>query len=107
MKTEALLPQQSIGTATLPSDERLPAEPMDAKLTSIQPGGGVIVRLELAWGRLRRRYLKALRPGYVVRMQQRRRGEFNGCPHEVLDPRDLKFYRNQDGYFWDTADDPF
>jgi phosphatidylserine decarboxylase len=25
----------------------------------------------------------------------------------VLDPRDVKFYRNQGGYHWDPADDPF
>ena len=73
---------------------RLPLEPMDPKLTSIQPGGGPIYRLELAWGRVRRWYLKAFRPRYLVRMRMRRRGDFNGCPHEVLDPRDVKFFRN-------------
>ena len=86
---------------------RLPLEPMDAKLTSIQPGGGPIFRLELAWGRLRRRYLKTFRPRYLVRMRMKRRGDFNGCPHEVLDPRDVKFFRNQGGYFWRPQDDPF
>jgi phosphatidylserine decarboxylase len=25
----------------------------------------------------------------------------------VLDPRDVKFFRNQNGYWWDVADDPF
>ncbi|HLQ46717.1 MAG TPA: phosphatidylserine decarboxylase family protein, partial [Planctomycetaceae bacterium] len=28
-------------------------------------------------------------------------------PHEVLDPRDLKFFRNQAGFFWEPQDDPF
>jgi phosphatidylserine decarboxylase len=40
-------------------------------------------------------------------MELCRKGDFNPCPHEVLDPRDLKFHRNQGGYFWDAADDPF
>jgi phosphatidylserine decarboxylase len=30
-----------------------------------------------------------------------------GCPHEVLDPRDLKYYRNQTGDCWRPEDDPF
>lgn len=85
----------------------LPLEPMDPKLTWIQPGGGVICRLELAWGHGRRAWLKRFRPGYVRRMAALRQGDFNGCPHEVLDPRDLKFFRNQGGYHWSPDDDPF
>jgi phosphatidylserine decarboxylase len=80
---------------------------MDPKVHSIQPGGGVICHLELAWGYVRRFWLKTLRPGYVRRMAATRRGDFNGCPHEVLDPRDTKFFRNQSGYYWEPADDPF
>jgi phosphatidylserine decarboxylase len=89
------------------SSSRLELEPMDPQIKNIQPGDGVVIRLELAWGRLRRRYLKALRPHYVARMRQTRCGDFNPCPHEVLDPRDLKFYQNQGGYFWEPQDDPF
>jgi phosphatidylserine decarboxylase len=63
--------------------------------------------LELAWGRFRRWYLKTFRPRYVARMQTLRRGEPTGCPHEVLDPRDLKFYRNQGRCAWEETDDPF
>lgn len=85
----------------------LPLEPMDPQLTWIQPGGGVICKLELAWGRWRRFWLKTFRPGYVRRMAALRKGDFNGCPHEVLDPRDVKFYRNQGGYYWEAKDDPF
>jgi len=85
----------------------LPLEPMDPGLTWDQPGGGVIVHLELAWGLLRRWWLKAFRRGYVERMRRLRKGTENRCPHEVLDPRDLKFFRNQGGYWWDKADDPF
>jgi phosphatidylserine decarboxylase len=80
---------------------------MDPKLTWIQPGGGVVVRMELAWGRVRRAWLRAVRPGYVRRMAALRKGDFNPCPHDVLDPRDLKFFRNQGGYYWEPQDDPF
>ena len=90
-----------------PAAGPLPLEPMDPQLTWIQPGGGVICRLELAWGRWRRVWLKTFRPGYVRRMAALRKGDFNGCPHEVLDPRDLKFFRNQGGYYWEPEDDPF
>jgi phosphatidylserine decarboxylase len=86
---------------------RLPLEPMDPGITSIQPGGGVCMRLELAWGRLRRWYLRRLRPGYVARMRRLRRGKAGGCPYEPLDPRDVKFFRNQGGYDWAPEDDPF
>jgi phosphatidylserine decarboxylase len=65
------------------------------------------MRLELAWGSVRRRYLKTLRRGYVAGMQALRRGDRNVCPHEVLDPRDVKFYRNLGGYYWEPQDDPF
>ena len=86
---------------------RLPLEPMDPQLKDIQPGGGLVIHLEQAWGKLRRAYLKRFRPGYIERMRQTRQGDRNPCPHEVLDPRDLKFHRNQDGYFWSRQDDPF
>ncbi|MCA9117359.1 MAG: phosphatidylserine decarboxylase [Planctomycetaceae bacterium] len=93
--------------AAASSSGRLPLDPMDPQLTTVQPGGGWIIHMEMAWGYLRRAWLKAVRPGYVKRMQALRKGERNGCPHEVLDPRDLKYYRNQDGYWWAPEDDPF
>ena len=31
----------------------------------------------------------------------------DGCPHEILDPRDLKFCRNQTECHWRPEDDPF
>ena len=80
---------------------------MDAQLKDIQPGSGVVIHLEKAWGRVRRCWLKTFRRGYVNRMAASRKGDFNPCPHEVLDPRDLKFYRNQGGWYWDLKDDPF
>lgn len=87
--------------------ERLPVEPMDPQLTWIQPGGGVIVHLEMLWGKWRRCWLKTFRKGYVARMAALRQGDENRCPHEVLDPRDLKFHRNQGGWHWKPEDDPF
>jgi len=84
-----------------------PVEPMDPRLTDIQPGGGVVIRLEQAWGRWRRWYLKTFRRRYVERMAALRRGDENRCPHEVLDPRDLKFHQNQGGWYWTAEDDPF
>jgi phosphatidylserine decarboxylase len=89
------------------SHARLPPEPMDPQLTCIQPGGGWVIRLELAWGHWRRWYLKTFRAGYVARMRSLRQGDTNGCPHEVLDPRDLKYFLNQPGYWWRREDDPF
>ncbi|MCA9041564.1 MAG: phosphatidylserine decarboxylase family protein [Planctomycetaceae bacterium] len=80
---------------------------MDPQLTTIQPGGGVVIKLEMLWGKWRRTWLKIFRRGYVKRMQELRKGSVNPCPHDVLDPRDLKFYQNQEGYYWEEQDDPF
>jgi phosphatidylserine decarboxylase len=90
-----------------PQQHPLPVEAPDPQLTSIQPGGGVCMSLELLWGRVRRGYLRALRPRYLARMRQTRQGVRNGCPFAVLDPRDTKYFRNQGGYYWDAGDDPF
>jgi phosphatidylserine decarboxylase len=87
--------------------KRLPIEPLDPAIGSIQPGGGACMRIELGWGRLRRAYLRVFRPGYLRRMEALRRGEVNRCPLAVLDPRDTKFFRNQGGFYWTRADDPF
>lgn len=92
---------------TEPALNRAPLEPMDPHLTTIQPGGGIIIKLEMAWGHWRRWWLKTFRRAYVERMRACRKGDVNGCPHEVLDPRDLKFYRNQPNYWWEPQDDPF
>lgn len=80
---------------------------MDPQLTTIQPGGGIIINLEMLWGRWRRFWLKTFRPRYVKKMESTRKGDFNPCPHDVLDPRDLKYHENQGGYYWEEADDPF
>ncbi len=87
--------------------KRLPLMEMDPALTTIQPGGGVIVHLEMFWGKIRRAYLKIFRRGYIKKMEACRQGEENRCPHEVLDPRDLKFHQNQGGWYWKSEDNPF
>jgi len=61
----------------------------------------------LAWGRLRRLYLHTFRSGYIQRMAELRIGEPIGVPHQVFDPRDLKFFRNQTDCHWQPQDDPF
>jgi phosphatidylserine decarboxylase len=76
-------------------------------IRSVQPGGGFCYRLELAWGHWRRVWLKLVRPGYVRRMAELRRGETVGAPHEVLDPRDLKFCRNVCTADWAPEEDRF
>lgn len=85
----------------------LEIEALDPRIDSVQPGGGVIVKLELAWGRARRWLLKRFFPKYIERMRATRKGTENVCPHEVLDPRDVKYYRILGGYYWDKQDDPF
>jgi phosphatidylserine decarboxylase len=65
------------------------------------------MRLELAWGSVRRSLLKRLRPGYVAAMGAKRRGSGGDYPHEILDPRDLKYYRNQGDWHWAAEDDRF
>ncbi len=93
----------SIGT----SSTRATPQPLPENIPSAQPGGGVCYEIEMAWGRWRRWWLKRFRPGYVARMAGLRKGSCDGAPHEVLDPRDLKYIRNRVECRWDPADDPF
>jgi phosphatidylserine decarboxylase len=65
------------------------------------------MRLELAWGRLRRTFLRLFRRGYVERIAAQRLGDCPNCPHDIVDPRDLKFYRNVCGHYFREEDDPF
>src|SRR5205085_5944113 len=75
---------------------------------SVQPGGpGWCVSLELAWGRLRRAWLRRFRPQYVRRMAELRQGQCEHCTHEVIDSRDVKFSRNVCGYWFRPEDDRF
>lgn len=73
----------------------------------MQPGGGVCYSIELAWGQIRRLYLKQFRGEYVARMAELRQGDVAGAPHEILDPRDLKYCSNQCTAHWAPQDDPF
>ena len=78
-----------------------------APISSTQPGGGFCMGLELAWSRCRRARLRRFRPGYVRRMADLRQGHCPDCPHDIIDPRDLKFYRNVCGYWFRPEDDAF
>jgi phosphatidylserine decarboxylase len=75
--------------------------------TSVQPGGGFCMNLELAWGRFRRAYLRRFFPAHVEQMRQKRQGECPNCPHDIIDPRDLKYFRNVCGYWFRPEDDAF
>lgn len=89
------------------SAARAAVEPLPENIRSVQPGGGKCYSLELAWGRWRRWYLKTFRAGYVEQMRRLRQGSTEGAPHEVLDPRDLKFCRNQCTAHWAPEHDRF
>lgn len=96
-----------------PSDAPMPSLP-EAPMHGIQPGGGMCVHLELAWGAWRRWWLKRFCPGYVAAMQAKRQGicpdcpgKSLGCRGEVIDSRDLKFFRNVCGYSFAPEDDGF
>ena len=62
---------------------------------------------ELAWGRLRRAWLRRCGPVTFGAWRNSAAGRTRVYPHAILDPRDLKFYRNQGDLSWDRADDPF
>ena len=76
-------------------------------IRSIQPGGGTCMSLELLWGRWRRWYLRRFRSATWSECRARRVGEEKGYPHPILDPRDLKYYRNQGNLHWRAESDPF
>jgi phosphatidylserine decarboxylase len=91
--------------ATIDPTDKL--RPVPANIPGVQPGGGFCYQIELAWGVWRRRFLKSFRPGYLQRMAELRVGDPAGAPHEVLDPRDLKYCSNQCTAHWLSEDDPF
>ncbi len=97
------MPTVSSQATSIPSG--LPTIPQ--KPTSVQPGGGWCVAIELAWGRLRRPWLRLVRPGYVRKMKALRKGECPGCTHNIIDARDLKYYRNVCGFWFRPEDDRF
>src|SRR5215469_3647603 len=85
----------------------IPPSKLKGFILSIQPGGGFCFSLERAWGRWRRAWLRRFRPGYVRRMAERRQGHCPNCPHDIIDARDLKLYRNVCGYWFRPEDDAF
>ncbi|MGC3966019.1 MAG: phosphatidylserine decarboxylase family protein [Pirellulales bacterium] len=93
--------------AATSSPARAPAEPLPANIRGVQPGGGVCYSMEMAWGRVRRGYLRTFRRGYVRRMAELREGDLRGAPHDVLDPRDLKFCSNLCSARWAPEYDRF
>src|SRR6266481_80141 len=91
--------------ATQPS---VPGRPPAVTPERTQPGGdGFFVRCELAWGRLRRGYLRRFRPKYVAAMLAKRQGEDADYANDVIDPRDLKFIRPGCGLWFKPEDDAF
>jgi phosphatidylserine decarboxylase len=92
-----------MATLEQPATTPLHAQP----ITCTQPGGGLFVRLELAWGRGRRAYLRLFRRGYVRRQAALRLGDCPSCPHDIIDSRDLKYYRNVCGHYFREEEDPF
>lgn len=79
---------------------------------AIQPGGGWGMSLELGWGKFRRWVLRTFSSGYVKQQVSLRRGncetcpgKARGCTGEVIDTRDLKYFRNVCGYHFDKPDD--
>ncbi len=94
-------------SAATTSTSGAPAEPLPANIRGVQPGGGFCYSIEMVWGGARRALLKTLRPGYVRRMAELREGDTRGAPHEILDPRDLKFCRNVCSARWAPEHDRF
>lgn len=89
------------------TSNRLTPRPIPPNITGVQPGGGKCLAIELAWGSLRRKYLKLFRSKYLQKMSALATGDFSGAPHEILDPRDLKFCRNLVAGGWQPENDPF
>jgi phosphatidylserine decarboxylase len=94
-------------TTTAVELHRLEPKPLPPTITCVQPGRGWVMQFEMAWGKLRRAWLRAVRPGYVARMRGLRQGECPNCPHDIVDPRDLKFLRNVCGYWFAPEHDRF
>jgi phosphatidylserine decarboxylase len=90
--------------ATTPSASLPPAEAPQG----VQPGGvGFFGLCELAWAHIRRTLLRRFRPQQVEHWHSLRQGECTDCPHDIIDPRDLKYVRNVCGYWFRPEDDVF
>ena len=91
------------GSSTSPRS----VESMPPEVTSIQPGGGFCMACELAWGARGGGICTGSDPGMWISCVKAGRAVSGTYPHEILDPRDLKFYRNQGDIAWRDEDDPF
>lgn len=60
----------------------------------VQPGEGRLVAAARWVGRMRRAWLRRLRPAYVARRQAQREAGCPDCRHDVIDGRDLVWVRN-------------
>ncbi len=79
----------------------------EAPITSIQPGRGWGMSIELAWGQFRRWILRTCFPSYVKAQLARRQGTCSILkPDEVIDERDLKYFTTLTGYSF-TGKNPF
>jgi phosphatidylserine decarboxylase len=94
-----------------PNEETYPGFGRAAPIQSIQPGGGWGMRIELAWGKFRRWFLRLCFPSYVKRQLEQRVGTCQNCPGrehgcagDVIDSRDLKYFSNVCGYSFATDD---
>jgi phosphatidylserine decarboxylase len=85
----------------------MPLPTIPQKPVSVQPGGGTCMSIELCWARFRKFWLRKLCLGYVQTMQAKRLGECPGCPHDIIDSRDLKYTRNVCGHYFRPEDDPY
>jgi len=94
--------------------ETYPGFGKEAPIQSIQPGSGWGMRLELTWGRFRRRVLRTFFPRYVGEQSQQRQGACENCPGrglgcsgDVIDSRDLKYFSNVCSYSFPPEKDRF
>lgn len=99
------MPASSEPVATI--DPHVPPLSAATVPTGVQPGGGLCHDIEAAWGRLRRGWLRLVRPRYVRRMTALRQGTCEGCRHDIIDSRDLKLCRNVCGFTFRREDDRF
>jgi phosphatidylserine decarboxylase len=63
--------------------------------------------LELAWGRVRRWLLRRFRRRYVADMLAKRQGHDVTGRYDIIDTRDLKYFRNVCDYWFRPEDDRF
>src|SRR5262245_50274033 len=85
----------------------MPVPTTPQKPTSVQPGAGLCMSIELCWASFRKFWLRLLCPGYVQAMHAKRQGECPNCPHDIIDARDLKYTRNVCGFWFHPEDDRY